>query len=140
MRHDWQYRFRGACALVLACGLVAALGPAKGQEAPPQTKMAPYTETIPGTTIKFDMVPIAGGKFIMGSPDDEENRGEDEGPTHEVQIPPFWMGTHEVTWDEYDEFAFSFDLKRKKREGTDPVSQPETEKLADVVTRPTPPY
>jgi formylglycine-generating enzyme required for sulfatase activity len=50
------------------------------------------------------------------------------------------MGKHEVTWDEYDEFAFAMDLKRKKREGVDPAQQPETEKAGDAVTRPTPPY
>ena len=37
----------------------------------------------------------------------------------QVEIAPFWMGKHEVTWDEYDEFAFQMDLKRKKREGVD---------------------
>ena len=50
------------------------------------------------------------------------------------------MGKFEVTWDEYDQFAFSLDLKKKKRDGVDPTNQPETEKKADAVTRPTPPY
>ena len=50
------------------------------------------------------------------------------------------MGKHEVTWDEYDQFAFSLDLKKKKREGVDLANQPEAEKKADAVTRPTPPY
>lgn len=140
MRHDWQHRFRRFCALIVACGFLTALQQTRAQETLTGIKMDPYTETLPGTTIKFDLVPIAGGKFIMGSPGGEEGRNEDEGPTREVQVPPFWMGTHEVTWDEYDEFAFSFDLKRKKREGTDSSSQPEAEKLADAVTRPTPPY
>ncbi len=32
------------------------------------------------------------GKFVMGSPDDEEGRWDDEGPQHEVRIEPgFWM-------------------------------------------------
>lgn len=102
--------------------------------------MKPYTETIPGTSVKFDMVPIPGGVFTMGSPEDEENRSEDEGPTHKVELAPFWMGKHEVTWDEYDEFAFSMDLKRKAREKVDLAAQPESEKGADAVSRPTPPY
>ena len=102
--------------------------------------MKPYTETIPGTDLTFDMVPIPGGKFVMGSPPDEANAADDEGPQHPVEIAPFWMGKHEVTWDEYDEFAFSLDLKKKAREGVDPAKQPETEKAADAVTRPTPPY
>jgi formylglycine-generating enzyme required for sulfatase activity len=100
----------------------------------------PYVEQIPGTEIKFEMIPIPGGSFTMGSPPDEEKRSEDEGPAHEVVIGPFWMGKLEVTWDEYDEFAFQMDIKRKKREGVDPTKQSETEKASDAVTRPTPPY
>jgi len=102
--------------------------------------MKPYTETIPGTSVKFDMVPIPGGTLLMGSPKGEENRNDDEGPQFEVAIKPFWMGKHEVTWDEYDQFAFSLDLKKKKREGVNLEGQPAGEKAADAVTRPTPPY
>ena len=47
------------------------------------------------------MVPIPGGKFLMGSPEDEEDRREDEGPQVEISVAPFWMGKHEVTWGEY---------------------------------------
>ena len=35
--------------------------------------MKPYVETIPGTDVKFEMVPIPGGTFVMGSP---RERGE----------------------------------------------------------------
>ena len=31
--------------------------------------MVPYETTIPGTEIKFTMVPVPGGVFTMGSPD-----------------------------------------------------------------------
>jgi formylglycine-generating enzyme required for sulfatase activity len=102
--------------------------------------MKPYTETIPGTQIKFEMIPIPGGVFLMGSPEDEEGRNPDEGPQHLVRIRPFWMGKCEVTWNEYDEFAFSLDLQRKKEAGIDLTKQPENEKAADAVSRPTPPY
>src|SRR5687767_3701934 len=40
--------------------------------------VAPYTETIPGTAVSFDMVPVPGGTFTMGSPAAEHLRGEDE--------------------------------------------------------------
>ena len=86
------------------------------------------------------MVPIPGGTFTMGSPASEAKRSEDEGPQHEVTIRPFWMGKMEVTWDEYDLFAFSQDIRKKKQQGLDLSSQPETERSADAVTRPTPPY
>ncbi len=100
----------------------------------------PYTESIPGSDLKFDMVAIKGGTFTMGSPEGEAKRNADEGPQHKVEIAPFWMGKYEVTWDEYDQFAFSMDLKKKKRENVDLTKQPDTEKKADAVTRPTPPY
>ncbi len=57
-----------------------------------------------------------------------------------MAIAPFWMGKHEVTWDEYDEFAFAFDLKRKRAKASDTSKQPDSEKAADAITRPTPPY
>ena len=66
--------------------------------------MVPYTATIPGTDTTFEMVPIPGGTFTMGSPEDEEGREDDEGPQFEVVVKPFWMGKHEVTWEEYQYF------------------------------------
>ena len=95
------------------------------QEPPPSAaSMKAYTETIPGTDIKFDMVPIPGGTFEMGAPAGEAKHGKDEEPPHTVQIEPFWMGAKEVTWDEYEQFAFSYDLKKKKRDGVDLRSNP----------------
>jgi formylglycine-generating enzyme required for sulfatase activity len=102
--------------------------------------MKAYTQVIPGTDIKFDMVPIPGGTFEMGAPAGEAKHGKDEEPQHTVQIEPFWMGAREVTWDEYEQFAFSYDLKKKKRESVDLQKQSDLEKKADAVTRPTPPY
>jgi formylglycine-generating enzyme required for sulfatase activity len=102
--------------------------------------MKPYKETIPGSNVAFEMVPIPGGTFLMGSPEDEPKRQEDEGPQVTVKIAPFWMGKHEVTWDEYDIFAFSYDLRKKREAGIDPAQQSEGERLADAITRPTPPY
>ena len=126
----------GAAAACLGARPAAAQAPVVQTEA----EMKPYTQEIPGTDVKFDLVPIPGGEFLMGSPESEADRGEDEGPQHLVKIAPFWMGTKEVTWDEYDLFCFSLDLKRKAREGVDLKNQPETEMKADAVSRPTPPY
>jgi formylglycine-generating enzyme required for sulfatase activity len=112
-------------------------------DAPPSAagpeEMKPYVETIPGTKVRFEMVPIPGGTFGMGSPPSEPKRS-DEGPQHRVTVGPFWMEKTETTWDEYDVFAFSQDILKKKRQGVDLNEQPESEKLADAVTRPTPPY
>jgi formylglycine-generating enzyme required for sulfatase activity len=93
-----------------------------------------YVETIPGSTVKFEMIAIPGGNFQMGSPNTEAARSPDEGPQHPVGIRPFWMGKTEVTWDEYD-------LYWKKEEGAKkPANLSPAERNADAVSRPTPPY
>ncbi len=102
--------------------------------------MKPYTESVTGFDVKFDLVPIPGGTFEMGSPEGEAKRGDDEGPRHAVKIEPFWMGKFEVTWDEFDLFAYSLDIKKKEREKADLSKQSELEKQADAVTRSTKPY
>ncbi len=106
-------------------------------EAAAEADMQPYTEIIAGTSATFDMLPIPGGEFVMGSAEDEANRQDDEGPQHTVQVEPFWMGKHEVTWDEYEIWMFSLDVQRRQVTG-----EPRTEYdvLADTVTRCTKPY
>ncbi len=123
-----------------------------------EADMKPYTELIPDTDEKFDVVPIPGGKFTMGSPESEEgrwltnakgklvkdkagNKVSDEGPQHEVTIEPFWMGKCEVTWDEYGLWGLRIDEQRRayyhKKAGTEPSDR---EKLIDAIAMPTPPY
>ena len=66
--------------------------------------MVPYKTKIPGSDVEFEMVPIPGGEYLMGSPDGEEGRSKNEGPQIKVRVKPFWMGKHEVTWKEYMEY------------------------------------
>ena len=47
------------------------------------------------------MMPLAGGAFMMGSPDTERGRYAYEGPQREVTIEPFAIGVHEVTFDQW---------------------------------------
>src|SRR5262249_49972249 len=75
-------------------------------EAASQAEMKKYSETLTGADVSFEMIPIPGGEFVMGSPDGEADRGDDEAPQHKVTIAPFWMGKCEVTWDEYDIFSY----------------------------------
>ena len=140
-------RLSHAFRLVLALGVIGIAGAATARSAPQEppggasaATMKAYTQVIPGTDIKFEMVPIPEGTFEMGAPSGEAKHGKDEEPQHTVQIEPFWMGTKEVTWDEYEQFAFSYDLKKKKRDGLDLQKQSDLEKKSDAVTRPTPPY
>ncbi len=53
-----------------------------------------------------ELVVIAVGSFVMGSPKDEESRNEDEGPQHRVMFAsPFALGKYPVTIAEYDHFC-----------------------------------
>ncbi len=72
--------------------------------------MVPYTSTIPGSKIKFEMVPIPGGEFLMGSPKSEADREASEGPQFKVKVEPFWMGKYEITWSEYKTFMELHDV------------------------------
>ncbi len=62
--------------------------------------MVPYTVKL-SNDVSFEMIPIPGGKFKLGSPASEKGRNADEGPQVEVEIAPFWLGKCEVTWAEY---------------------------------------
>jgi formylglycine-generating enzyme required for sulfatase activity len=87
--------------------------------------------------VKFDMVAIKGGTFMMGSPPSEKGRKEDEGPQAQVAVEPFWMGKCEVTWDEYEGWAYELDKMRRKVKQIVPT---EWDKLADLIAYPTKPY
>jgi formylglycine-generating enzyme required for sulfatase activity len=49
-----------------------------------------------------DMVVLAGGLFVMGSPASEAGRGRDEGPQREVSITPFAISKYEITFAQWD--------------------------------------
>ncbi len=102
-------------------------------------EMKPYAELIEHTEVKIDLVPIPGGKFLMGSPAKEEGRQDDEGPQHEVEIAPFWMGKYEITWDAYEIWMFDLDIQRRKLAAT---AESDRDKAADEyqLSQPTEPY
>lgn len=53
-----------------------------------------------------EMVVVPAGAFLMGSPESEEGRYDDEGPQRTVNIAePFAVGKFEVTRDEFEAFV-----------------------------------
>src|SRR6185312_10424502 len=70
-------------AAVLLAAVAFLPSPVRAQ-ATASAAVKPYTETIPGTDVKFSMTPIPGGTFTIGSPADEPKRSEDEGPQRNV--------------------------------------------------------
>ena len=65
------------------------------QAAPPATQA--YRETIPGTLVSFEMVPVPEGTVTVDG--------------KAVKVPAFHIGRTEVTWDLYDVFALGLDSK-----------------------------
>jgi formylglycine-generating enzyme required for sulfatase activity/mono/diheme cytochrome c family protein len=106
-------------------------------EAKDPSEMKAYKIAITGSEVSFEMVPIPGGEYEMGSPEGEHGRKPDEGPRHKVKIDPFWMGKLEVTWPEYELFMFPEEEKKKRMMRK---SEPSLHALADAVSRPTTPY
>jgi formylglycine-generating enzyme required for sulfatase activity len=80
-------------------------------------QMQPYSDTIAGVEVSFEMAPVAGGEFSMA-------------PGRRVKVEPFWMARTEVTWDQYRLFMF------QKQAGDGTGKDP----LVDAISRPTAPY
>ena len=95
-----------------------------------QEKLEPYTQTVTGLNLAFSMQAIPGGTFLMGSNNSDK---ADEKPVHKVKIDPFWMSTHEVTWDLYEPFVYKDVEESKSNDGS-------IEQQVDALTRPTKPY
>ena len=83
--------------------------------APPSPPVAPRQSTRPimasprgqaaavsVTTEIPDMVRLPEGHFLMGSPDNEPDRSDCEGPQHWVQVPAFEIGRYPVTFAQWD--------------------------------------
>ncbi|MBD2680179.1 formylglycine-generating enzyme family protein [Nostoc paludosum FACHB-159] len=59
-----------------------------------------FTENL-GNGVVLEIVPIPGGKFLMGSPYNEPERYDSESPQHTVTIQPFFMGKFPVTQSQW---------------------------------------
>ena len=80
-------------------------------------QLEPYTETISGTLITFDMVPITGGSLSIADPANSDiNRI--------IKIDDIWIGMTEVTWQEYDVWQLGLDHEPAKRRQINTESRP----------------
>ncbi len=89
------------------CALAPAVVAPTAQTAPgaPQA----YRESIAGTVVTFEMVPVPGGTVTLNG--------------QSVDVKPFLIGRTEVTWDMYDVYALGLD-EPKGGGGTDAVARP----------------
>jgi len=102
------------------------------------TEFSSFTEFIPNSAVSFKMIAVPGGKFKMGSPDDEPFRKADEGPVKEMEISPFFMAEVEVTWDEYLAF-YSQTSAEGRTTDTEGLRTRQTSGV-DAISGATPPY
>ena len=112
----------------------------------PEGALKAYTETVAGAeNATFEMLPILGGEFTLGTPDSEADRSDDEGPQKKIQIEPFWMASTETTWGLYR--AFMENGKNRNKDGTLDLDgnklSPEAPlqsnpNLIDAISQPTP--
>jgi formylglycine-generating enzyme required for sulfatase activity len=63
-----------------------------------------FTEAL-GDQVELDMVLIPAGRFEMGSPADEPERRDSEGPQHLVMVPTFFMGRTPITQAQWRQVA-----------------------------------
>jgi formylglycine-generating enzyme required for sulfatase activity len=59
-----------------------------------------FTEDL-GNGVFLEMIAIPGGTFSMGSPKNELERRDSEGPQHQVTVPSFFMGKYQLTQVQY---------------------------------------
>jgi formylglycine-generating enzyme required for sulfatase activity len=58
-----------------------------------------------GNGVQLELVEILGGSFPMGSPPDEPEQYEDEGPQHEVTLRDFFIGKFPITQAQWQAVA-----------------------------------
>jgi formylglycine-generating enzyme required for sulfatase activity len=70
--------------------------------------------------VELTMVQIPAGSFLMGSPEDEPGRYDNEGPQHQVQLQGFFMGETPITQAQWQVVAGWQKLQRDLN--SDPAS------------------
>jgi len=89
-----------------------------------------YTEEL-DNGVSFEMLPVKAGSFRW--------QGEQADDVIEASISAFWMGKHELTWDEYEPFMIT-ELPREKDGQVLEFMRDSVEDEVKLLARPTPPY
>lgn len=131
--------------VLLACCVVVVL--TAGAWAQTDKLPKKYTETITtktGEKLSFDMVLIPGGTFMMGSPADEADRAEHEGPQHKVKLDGYYLCTTEITLDLFLAYYQETGTAKKDfietEESKKNAEEEKKEKNVNVISGPTPVY
>jgi len=81
------------------------------------SQLAAYTETLPNTVVKIQMIPVAGGTVKIGDKD--------------VEVKPFYIAKTETPWEAFDAFVAS---------GPPSPAYDQTKFAADAIARPSKSY
>lgn len=117
-------RNNSSIAVWIALASAASAQPAAPGE-PAALDLQPFRESIAGTVVTFDMVPVPAGSIEVVDP-------ADPAKTINVAVGPFWAAITETTWDLYDIFVYKLD---QPIEGEAAGGEG-----GDAVTRPSKPY
>lgn len=120
-----------ACLLIMACSSQKGALKEVQEKVTAKASIKKESFSIPGTEVSFQMALLPAGTVTLGSEAGDAMAQPDESPQVNVQVGSFWIGTHEVSFDE-------FIVYREKE-----MDKPSTEKPdwdADAITRPSPPY
>jgi formylglycine-generating enzyme required for sulfatase activity len=101
------------CVMITSMSLLCAVSAA--QPAPKPVEGDRFTETIPDTLVKFEMIRVPGGKVEVMV----------DGKRQEVEVKPLFVARTELTWNAYDVFLLRLDLPEEQRaESADAESRP----------------
>lgn len=117
MRHLAGSTSLTALAALFGLGSMVAITRTPSQDAPKPAKLAPFTQTLPKSVVKVQMVPVPGGTVKVGG--------------KSVEVKPFYMAKTETPWEAYDAFLTS---------GPPSPAYDQTEFPPDAVARPSKSY
>ena len=111
--------------------VLLALAHGRGADAPPPAKPAPAAKRAEppreltlslSSKAAMKLVLVPAGKFVMGSPKEERDRLDSEGPRRDVTLSKaFYLGIYHVTQEQYE--AVTGTNPSKFKEATRPVEQ-----------------
>ncbi|MCP4787592.1 MAG: formylglycine-generating enzyme family protein [Fuerstiella sp.] len=110
--------------VAVVCGVSCAAEPARN-----------YTETFTdkqGEELRFDMVLIEGGDFIMGSKKSDRGHQTHEAPAHKVVVKPFYLCSTETTLSLFLSYYLETNQAKASHEATLDTN------AVDAITGPTP--
>ena len=103
--------------LLLALGIMVLRPMVSSGKAAPAPGLAPFTETLPGSVVKVQMLPVPGGTVTIGG--------------KSLSVKPFYMAQTETPWEAFDTFTAS---------GPPSKNYDQTKFAPDVIARPSHSY